>query len=269
MKKGHVGKAAPLAQKGYPRKFISETQTATDGYPLYSRRSPDEGGRTVTVKGHTLDNRWVVPYCPLMFKTFGAHINVEYFHSVKSIKYICKYVNKGSDAAVFGIRRDNCVDEVADYVAERYLSSSEAFWRILGFPYTPKGSSHCAAAVHLENGQRMYITEQNAQQVGKTQNTTLTAFFLNYAQQMLLPNIDIPPSPVPTSCGQTTGGFGEKAGNPVEGYPDVWSNSCLGRVYTMPPPTSQPASRSAFTSAFFFIKWLGQLVSQIFALSTA
>ncbi|CAE1297012.1 unnamed protein product [Acanthosepion pharaonis] len=103
--------SGPTCAKGYPRKFISETQTATDGYPLYRRRSPAEGGRTVTVKGHTLDNSCVVPYCPLLFKTFGAHINVEYCHSVKSIKYICKYVNKGSDAAVFGIRRDNCVDE--------------------------------------------------------------------------------------------------------------------------------------------------------------
>ncbi|CAE1246573.1 unnamed protein product [Acanthosepion pharaonis] len=119
--------SGPTFSNGYPRKFISETQTATDGYPLYRRRSPAEGGRTVTVKGTTLDNRCVVPYCPLLSKTFGAHINVEYCHSVKSIKYICKYVDKGSDAAVFGIRRDNCVDEVADYVARRYLSSSEAF----------------------------------------------------------------------------------------------------------------------------------------------
>ncbi|CAE1173741.1 unnamed protein product [Acanthosepion pharaonis] len=78
--------SAPTCTKGYRRKFISKMQAATDGYPLYRRRSPAEGGRTVTVKGHTLDNRWVVPYCPLLFKTFGAHINVEYCHSVKSIK---------------------------------------------------------------------------------------------------------------------------------------------------------------------------------------
>ncbi|CAE1273773.1 unnamed protein product [Acanthosepion pharaonis] len=105
--------SGPTCAKGYPRNFISETQTATDGYPLYRRRSPAEGDRTVTDNGHTLENIWVVPYCPMLSKTFGAHINVEYCHSVKSIKYICKYVNKGSDAAIFGIRRDNCVDEIA------------------------------------------------------------------------------------------------------------------------------------------------------------
>jgi hypothetical protein len=41
-----------------------------------------------------LDNRWVVPYNPVLSRTFNAHINIEYCNSVKSIKYICKYVNR-------------------------------------------------------------------------------------------------------------------------------------------------------------------------------
>ena len=52
-----------------------------------------------------IDNTWVVPYCPILSKIFNAHINVEYCNTVKSIKYICKYVNKGSDQAVFGLER--------------------------------------------------------------------------------------------------------------------------------------------------------------------
>lgn len=46
-----------------------------------------------------------------------AHINEELCHSVKSIKYICKYVNKGSDQAAFGI--ENECDEVSKYEAGR------------------------------------------------------------------------------------------------------------------------------------------------------
>lgn len=34
--------------KKFPRKFPNETQTGRDGYPLYKRRSPNEGGFSVT-----------------------------------------------------------------------------------------------------------------------------------------------------------------------------------------------------------------------------
>ncbi|XP_072395207.1 uncharacterized protein [Diabrotica undecimpunctata] len=85
--------------KRYPRKLTAETVTGNDGYPLYRRRSPDDDGRTVTTKvkrmDFVVDNSWIVPYSPLISKTFKTHCNVEYCNSVKSIKYICKYVTKG------------------------------------------------------------------------------------------------------------------------------------------------------------------------------
>ena len=53
----------------------------------------EDGGQHFTTKKrnveYTIDNRWVVPYCPLLSKIFNAHINVEFCNSVKSIKYIC------------------------------------------------------------------------------------------------------------------------------------------------------------------------------------
>ena len=83
--------------KRFPRQLVAETISGNDGYPLYRRRFSDENGRSTIVKVNQLDievdNRWVVPFSPLLSKTFKAHINVEYCHSVKSIKYICKYVN--------------------------------------------------------------------------------------------------------------------------------------------------------------------------------
>lgn len=93
--------------KRYPRALVSETVTGNDGYPLYRRRCTEDNGRSVTIRVRNqdveVDNRWIVPYSPLLSKVFKAHINVEYCNSVKSIKYICKYVNKGSDMAVFGV----------------------------------------------------------------------------------------------------------------------------------------------------------------------
>ncbi|GFX49106.1 hypothetical protein TNCV_3077241 [Trichonephila clavipes] len=125
--------------KRYPRKLVSDTIPGNDGYPLYRRRSVEDGGKSVVLKVRNIDievdNRWIVPYSPLLSKTFKAHINVEYCNSVKSIKYICKYVNKGSDMAVFGVGNVAApLDEINQYQLGRYISSNEAVWRILSFP---------------------------------------------------------------------------------------------------------------------------------------
>ena len=120
--------------KRYPKPFLLETQTNEEGYPSYRRRKPEDGGHQVKIGQHEIDNRWIVPYCPLLAKTFNAHINVEFCNSVKSIKYVCKYVNKGSDAAMFALQETNIHDEITQYEIGRYISSNEAFWRIFGFP---------------------------------------------------------------------------------------------------------------------------------------
>jgi hypothetical protein len=36
--------------KKYPRELRQETITGDNGYPLYRRRKPDDGGHTVTLK---------------------------------------------------------------------------------------------------------------------------------------------------------------------------------------------------------------------------
>lgn len=91
--------------KRFPRQLLNDTQTGEDGYPLYRRRKPEDGDVKAKIKvkiGNAyreigIDNKCIVPYCPLLSRIFQAHINVEYCNSVKSIKYICKYVNQGSD----------------------------------------------------------------------------------------------------------------------------------------------------------------------------
>jgi len=123
--------------KRFPRPFVADTISGIDGYPLYRRRSPDDNGGSIImkVKGKdvVVDNRWIVPYCPLLSKTFSTHCNVEYCNSIKSIKYVCKYVNKGSDMAVFGIADPNANDEVMKFQLGRYVSCNEAIWRLFSF----------------------------------------------------------------------------------------------------------------------------------------
>ncbi|KAL8592527.1 hypothetical protein ACOMHN_030212 [Nucella lapillus] len=171
--------------KSFPRQLLKETQTGANGYPLYMRRSEEDGGYTYIMERRgqesiKIDNRWVVPYCPLLSRIFNSHINVEYCNSVKSIKYICKYVNKGSDQAIFSVQvQDAQLDEISSYQEGRYICTSEAVWRILNFHIHEGFPSVMTLDVHLENGEIVYFTEATALQRAAEERpkTKLTAFF--------------------------------------------------------------------------------------------
>ncbi|XP_063993665.1 uncharacterized protein LOC135171207 [Diachasmimorpha longicaudata] len=70
-------------KKKFPKPYTNDTITNVDGYPMYRRRNSENGGHTFTMRLHNypnqveLDNQWVVPYSPLLSKTYAAHINVE------------------------------------------------------------------------------------------------------------------------------------------------------------------------------------------------
>ena len=74
--------------KKFPKDFVDST-CAGDGYPYYRRRND---GKQVTKNKIPLDNRYVVPYNPYLSKKYNAHINVEIWSSIKSCKYLYKYV---------------------------------------------------------------------------------------------------------------------------------------------------------------------------------
>lgn len=143
--------------------MISETINGNNGYPLYRRRSTDDNGKSINLRVNnqdiTVDNTWVVRYSPILSKAFKAHTNVEYCNAVKSIKYICKYVNKATDMALPGVA-ENRNDEITQYQMGRYISSNEAVWRILSFPIHDRRPAVIHLSVHLENGQRVFDTAQ-------------------------------------------------------------------------------------------------------------
>ena len=159
---------------------MRETQTGADGYPVYRRRSPEDGGHSYVAERSQLsiDNSWVVPYNPVLSRMFESHINVEYCNSVTSIKYICKDINKGSDMAVIQRESVNRNDEITMYQFGRYLSTNEAFWRIFGFQVHGRNPAIQHLQVHLENGQRVYFRPERAHEVAQNPPaTTLTGFF--------------------------------------------------------------------------------------------
>lgn len=151
---GTINPKCPCMQDGkcskdFPKLLRQKTTIGEDCYPHYRRRSPAHGGHTTklfvssTKTEVTMDNRNVVPYNPWLSLRYQAHINVEYCASIKAIKYLYKYVYKGSDrATITMVRGDDRVDldvpqtqnEPQQYESKRYVGASEASWRLLDFP---------------------------------------------------------------------------------------------------------------------------------------
>ncbi|KAF3643172.1 G2/mitotic-specific cyclin S13-7 [Capsicum annuum] len=105
--------------KHFPKKFNSQTSFDEDGIPIYRRRNT----RSQVKKNNILlDNRFVVPYNRNLIIKFDAHINIELCNYSSSVKYLFKYVNKGSDRETTTIE---CTDttEVHDEI-KRYLDCS-------------------------------------------------------------------------------------------------------------------------------------------------
>ena len=124
---GQLNKKSPCMDqnkctKDYPKAFVEETQENVDGYPLYRRRESS----TFVKGGCVLDNRWIVPYNKYLLRKFDAHINVEICSSIRSVKYLYKYVYKGHDCANMELRKSGDMesapnpavdhDEIKQYV---------------------------------------------------------------------------------------------------------------------------------------------------------
>ncbi|GFY40868.1 ATP-dependent DNA helicase PIF1 [Trichonephila inaurata madagascariensis] len=109
------------------------------GYASF-RRTKAKGGRfsvifNVRYSEIVADYRWIVLLCTWLSGIFRPQISGEYFNSIKSIKYVCKHINRESDMTLFYRTSSdgNAPNEVNEYEMERYISSNETVWRILNF----------------------------------------------------------------------------------------------------------------------------------------
>ncbi|GBL83711.1 hypothetical protein AVEN_188948-1 [Araneus ventricosus] len=164
--------------KSFPKQFKDDTEENVNGYPIYRRRATEP----VQVGKYSIDNRWVVPYNPWLLKKFNAHINVEVCASVKSVKYLYKYVYKGHDAASVKIQKEGALDhdEILSFVEGRYVSTPEAMWRLNEFNLSHKSHTVVRLAVHLPQQQPIvYQDGQEAQAIERAalRKTTLTSWF--------------------------------------------------------------------------------------------
>ena len=138
---GPCGKANPgspcmengKCTKKFPKEFQKKTVVDIDNnYATYQRRAPKDGGRAMICSKtkNIIDNRWVVPYNPLLSLRYNCHINVEFCTSPKAAKYLYKYVTKGHDRAMIATVLDvqainELRDEIKEYEGLRSIRSSE------------------------------------------------------------------------------------------------------------------------------------------------
>ena len=247
--------------KRFPKQFLECTEQGNDSYPKYRRRKPEDGGSTGKIMmrqdgkqvEQEVTNQWVVPYNPFLLRQFNCHINVEICSSINSIKYVLKYITKGTDQAVFQLQNteqaDNqqqttqskAVDEIAQFQNARYVGSSEAAWRILEHPTHEHFPPVVGLAVHLENGQRVMFTEANALKRAQSAPpaTTLTAFFDLCTTDNFAKTLKYPELPEYYTWNKGIKQWQRrKRGRLVDGEDqgdDIRKVHAIGRIYTVSP----------------------------------
>ncbi|GJT88962.1 DNA helicase [Tanacetum coccineum] len=166
---------SPRCKKGFPKEYCQRTYIDKNGFVHYKRMNTDV---TTTRQNFKLDNSYVVPYNKKLLTTFYAHINVEYCGWSMLIKYLFKYISKGTDRVVARISR-NCidasttrastsvdrprvvVDEIKNYLDARYISPHEACWRIFEFNIHYREPAVQILSIHLMNMQRVVFRERD------------------------------------------------------------------------------------------------------------
>jgi len=177
--------------KRFPKPLREITRANIDGYPEYKRRRRAPG--VLKIKSREYDNetanQWVVPYNPYFSQKYNCHINVEVCTGITAVKYLYKYVYKGSDEAVITVEvvrsQGETVamreepNEVLRYLSARYLSPVEACMRLLDYGVQGKSHSVEQLIVHVEERQMVvYNPEQDTESVLENgQHTMLTWFF--------------------------------------------------------------------------------------------
>ncbi|CAH1413426.1 unnamed protein product [Lactuca virosa] len=128
--------------------------------------------------------RWVAPYNPKLLMMFNCHINVEVCSSIKSVKYLFKYVYKGHDKQVIHIDKDQenvVINEIRKFQDAHYVSPPEALWRVFSFPLSKIHPCVLALQIHLPNQQLVRFKDGDRMEDivdrEKEKNSMLTAFF--------------------------------------------------------------------------------------------
>ena len=168
-------------KRGYPKPFSMNTFQGNDSYPVYRRRDNQLHVQSDLNENTPVDNSWVIPYNPWLLTKYDCHINVEICCSIKSVKYLYKYVYKGPDRVTFEVRPEDNQDEIRNFVDARWVCAPEALWRIFKFVMNRMFPSVYRLQIHLPNRQNVFFNaNHNLTEIlanDRNSMTMLTEFF--------------------------------------------------------------------------------------------
>ncbi|KAL7085708.1 hypothetical protein ACP275_14G295400 [Erythranthe tilingii] len=165
----------------YPKDFSPSTVHGKNSYVNYRRR---DDGSSVVVRNVRLDNRYVIPYSPLLLAKFDCHINMEVCADIKLVKYLYKYFHKGHDRVLYNVvpsAPPNKYDEIEAYKSGRWICAPETYWRMYSFVMSEAHPAIIVLPVHLPNHQPLrFGSHQSLEQIlanPLSTKTMLTEFF--------------------------------------------------------------------------------------------
>ena len=199
--------------KGFHKEFAPVTTKDDGDYPIYRRRSPQDGGNEFVMNEgmenqYTVDNRDVVPYNPRALMRLQSHCNVEIVKDFHMMKYTFKYLLKGPDRVLFGLREEDASvsvnvqsDSKKDTDADRNINECTQM-RDARWWGAPEAAS-TRLNVHLENCQSVVLpgdrpdlssiqkqllyAQMLLDKSKKSENTTLLMWFAKNIEEKLAP----------------------------------------------------------------------------------
>ena len=161
--------------KCFSKNYREITDQTKDSYPLYA--GPDNG-LVFEYNGARFTNQYMVSYCPQLLLLFDCYINIEISTRLGTVKYLSKYIYKGSDRATMKIS-GGVQDEIKVYLDSQFIDPTEACWKIFEFNMYGESLAVQHLPVYLPNEHYVnFYVHQTINEVLTMQNikkTQLTA----------------------------------------------------------------------------------------------
>ena len=166
--------------KFYPRPANVTTHVDGNGFVQYYRDYRNKGFIT-TIRGQNIEvhDGWVVPYNPALLLKYEAHINLELCSTRRILKYLFKYLMKGSvtEKVTVTVAEDFEYDEIENYVTKRMVGASDACWRLLDFSLTKSEPTTESLPVHLKGRQLIIFRPDQMMEAIQRATSKLIIYF--------------------------------------------------------------------------------------------